>query len=350
MSNTSDHNPNDRFFSSNSLQEDSNSSQTLNTEKSLEQMRREVQELCEQLAGGEYGHNFNSDKWIRSLFFYLKRSDARLFYSTISYYIFEMTDEEYADFSSHMDIVVHQAEQEFHNENLPLNIYKAILKFYDHVTLANQQKLMVDRRSQLLHTEVQHEIKEEVQSGIAAGNKDIISQLVGLVALFTAMSFLVFGGIASLDSIFKSVKRFINLESSVLPVLLVAVAWAFCMMNLLFAFMYFVLRLVKPEQFTIRSEKNVVQRYPVVFLTNYILLVLFVVLLGMWFAKCNGIGLPVFNVVVGHPVITFWGGIGVMLIGFIALGIFLFCSYHSKPRLSTQSEKSTKQSPKHSKS
>ena len=310
-------------------------------------MRREVRELCDQLAGGEYGNNFNSEKWIRSLISYIERPDARLFYSTISYYIFDMKDEKSGDFSSHMDIVVHQAEQEFHDKKLSASNYKAILKFYDHVVLANQQKLMVDRRSQLLHDEVQHEIKEEVQSGIAVGNKDVISQLVGLVALFTAMSFLVFGGIASLDSIFKSVKRFVNLESSVLPILLVAVAWAFCMMNLLFSFMYFVLRLVKPEQFTIRSELNIVQRYPVVFLTNYILLILFVVLFGMWFAKCNGIGSPIFNIVVGHPVITFGAGIGVMLIGFIVLGGFLFLSYRSKPRLVTTSEKTSKESPKH---
>ena len=290
-------------------------------------MRREVRELCDQLAGGEYGNNFNSEKWIRSLISYIERPDARLFYSTISYYIFDMKDEKSGDFSSHMDIVVHQAEQEFHNKNLTANNYKAILKFYDHVVLANQQKLMVDRRSKLLHDEVQHEIKEEVQSGIAVGNKDIISQLVGLVALFTAMSFLVFGGIASLDSIFESVKRFVNLESSVLPVLLVAVAWAFCMMNLLFAFMYFVLRLVKPEQFTIRSEKNMVQRYPVVFLANYILLFLFVLFTAIWFASCYDVALPILNFVINNPLLICILGAVVFIVFFFLLGWHLWAIY-----------------------
>ena len=183
---------------------------------------------------------------------------------------------------------------------------------------------------------LQQDIELEVKTEISNATKDITSQLVGLVALFTAMSFLVFGGIASLGSIFNSVELFVNLESSVLPVLLVAVAWAFCMMNLLFAFMYFVLRLVKPEQFAIRPEKNMVQRYPVVFLTNYILLVLFVVLLGMWFAKCNGIGLPVFNFVVGHSFWSFLIGIIVIIAVLAFLGFCLFQNYHSKPRASKQ--------------
>lgn len=312
-------------------------------------MQLEVKELCEQLAGGGYGINFNSEKWIQSLIAYVERPDSRLLYSTISYFVFDMADEKSADFSSHLGMVVQEAKQRFHNKKISIDSYKAILKFYDHVVLANQQKLMVDQRSKSLHKEVQHEIKEEVQSGIAAGNKDITSQLVGLVALFTAMSFLVFGGIASLDSIFESVKRFVNLESSVLPVLLVAVAWAFCMMNLLFAFMYFVLRLVKPEQFSLSSEKNIVQRYPVVFLTNYILLVLFVVLLAMWFAKCNGIGSPIFNIVVGHPVITFCVGIVIMFKGFKIIGTHLMGSYRSDPRLLIQPEKNQKEPPKHSK-
>ena len=233
-------------------------------------------------------------------------------------------------------VLLEDIESPYEHGQIPF-IPFVVFKFFDEDEpagivrdLKDPQREVNKRRSQSLHKEIQQEIKEEVQSGILIANKDIISQLVGLVALFTAMSFLVFGGIASLDSIFKSVERFVNLESSVLPVLMVAVAWAFCMMNLLLCFMYFVLRLVKPEQFTIRSEQHIVQRYPIVFITNYILLILFAVFFSMWFAKCNGIGLPIFNFVISHSVMTFWIGLLIIIAGLAILGIWLYCSYHSK--------------------
>lgn len=323
--------------------------QALNDEQNISKMIQRVQELCNLLRDGMPDGNFDPNEWIKQIQLYIKDPNTRLLYSAISYSIFEMSEEQYDDCSFHMFNVVQCASQKFSSGEIDLDSYKAILKFFDHIMLANQQQRVIMQKKNALHDEVQHEIKDEVQAGISAANKDITSQLVGLVALFTAMSFLVFGGIASLDSIFKSVERFVNLESSVLPVLLVAIAWAFCMMNLLFGFMYFVLRLVRPEQFTIRSEKNMVQRYPVVFLTNYILLVLFVVLLSMWFAKCNGIGLSIFNFVVGHSFWSFWIGIGVIIIGLMILGACLLWRYNSKPRLLTQSEKTSKESVKHSK-
>ena len=329
-------NSNDFYFSSSKPQESKHQEQILHDEKTIEQMQHGVQSLCSDLLGKEYGQDFNSNMWLDSFLKYISRDDSRLFYSTISYFIFEIDDEKYADLSIHLSSILQEANQRFKDQKIDHQSYKAILKFYDHITLANQQKLMVDRRSQSLHKEIQQEIKEEVKSGILTANTAIISQLVGLVALFTAMSFLVFGGIASLDSIFKSVERFVNLESSVLPVLMVVVAWAFCMMNLLLCFMYFVLRLVKPEQFTIRVEQHIVQRYPIVFITNYILLILFAVFFAMWFAKCNGIGLPIFNFVVSHSVMTFWIGLLIIVAGLAILGIWLYCSYHSKSSPSAQ--------------
>lgn len=303
----------------------------------LNQMQAQILNLCRALDQSVATGQFDCVKWVSELNDYISNSQNRLLYNDISNYIFSKNGREYGSMMTNLETVIdyamgHLRPQAGHPDRQKEILYKAILKFYDHLNLAQKQVEMFDSDRKSLQQDIELEVKTEISNA----TKDITSQLVGLVALFTAMSFLVFGGIASLDSIFQSVERFVNLESSVLPVLLVAIAWAFCMMNLLFGFMYFVLRLVKPEQFSIRPEKNMVQRYPVVFLTNYILLVLFVVLLGMWFAKCNGIGLPVFNFVVGHSFGSFWAGLIVIIVVLAALGICLFLNYHSKPRASKQ--------------
>ena len=298
----------------------------------LNQMQVQILNLCRALDQSVATGQFNCEDWIFELKKYISDSQNRLLYNDISNYIFSKNSREYGSMMTNLDTVIDYAMTYLRPDKENELLYKTILKFYDHLNLAQKQVEMFDSDRKSLQQDIELEVKTEISNA----TKDITSQLVGLVALFTAMSFLVFGGIASLDSIFKSVELFVNLQSSVLPVLLVAVAWAFCMMNLLFSFMYFVLRLVKPEQFAIRPEKNMVQRYPVVFLTNYILLVLFVVLLGMWFAKCNGIGLPVFNFVVGHSFGSFWAGLIVIIVVLAARGICLFLNYHSKPRASKQ--------------
>lgn len=297
----------------------------------LNQMQAQILNLCRELDQSVATGQFDCKKWISELNEYISNSQNRLLYNDLSNYIFSRNGREYVSMMTNLEAVVDYAmtylrPDKNHPDNEKEVLYKTILKFYDHLNLARKQVAMFDSDRKSLQQDIELEVKTEISNA----TKDITSQLVGLVALFTAMSFLVFGGIASLDSIFKSVELFVNLQSSVLPVLLVAVAWAFCMMNLLFSFMYFVLRLVKPEQFAIRPEKNMIQRYPVVFLTNYILLVLFVVLLGMWFAKCNGIGLSVFNFVVGHSFGSFWAGIIVIIAVLAFLGYFLFQNYHGK--------------------
>lgn len=292
----------------------------------LNQMQVQILNLCRALDQSVATGQFDCKQWIFELNNYISTPQNRLLYNDISNYIFSKNSREYGSMMTNLEAVIDYAMTYLRPDKEKELLYKTILKFYDHLNLAQKQVEMFDSDRKSLQQDIELEVKTEISNA----TKDITSQLVGLVALFTAMSFLVFGGIASLDSIFNSVELFVNLESSVLPVLLVAVAWAFCMMNLLFAFMYFVLRLVKPEQFAIRPEKNMVQRYPVVFLTNYILLVLFVVLLGMWFAKCNGIGLPVFNFVVGHSFWSFLIGLIVIIAVLAFLGYFLFQNYHEK--------------------
>ena len=99
-------------------------------------------------------------------------------------------------------------------------------------------------------------------------------------------------------------------------------------MNLLFGFMYFVLRIAKQSPSRAEKQQNIVQRYPVVFLCDFVLLLLFVVLCGSWFAERNGIGQTVFSFFVSdHHEITFIFAIVLIVVFFSHLGCKLYALY-----------------------
>lgn len=117
-------------------------------------------------------------------------------------------------------------------------------------------------------------------------------------------------------------------KNTILPTLIVSVVWAFCLMNLLFGFMYFVLRIAKQSPSQAEKQQNIVQRYPVVFLCDYVLLLLFVVLCGSWFAERNGVGQTVFSFFVcDHREITFIFAIVLIAVFFSYLGCKLYALY-----------------------
>ena len=131
-----------------------------------------------------------------------------------------------------------------------------------------------------------------------------------------------------MDSIFQSLQTTMDDKNTILPTLIVSVVWAFCLMNLLFGFMYFVLRIAKQSPSQAEKQQNIVQRYPVVFLCDYVLLLLFVVLCGSWFAERNGVGQTVFSFFVcDHHEITFIFAIVLIAVFFSSLGYKLYALY-----------------------
>ena len=203
-----------------------------------------------------------------------------------------------------------------------------MLKFYDHSNLAIQQQKLVNKK----RMDLEHEVESILAPKISEITKEMTSQLVGLIGIFTALSFVIFGGISSLDSIFGAVQETLNERQSVLPVLILADAWAFCMMNLLFGFMYFVIRITTLKKPVAEKAANIIQRYPVVFLCNYIILALLVLFSGMWFAEVNAVGKSVFEFFVDskHSTWTFWIFVVLFIVFFGVLGWFLWKWYGSK--------------------
>ena len=284
----------------------------------MDEISSEITDLCKKLNQKSSDGAFDCQAWIDDLERYTKDISNRLIYSKISDYIFEKGEQESATFLSNISSVMIYAASEIRPQSEKQNLYKTIVKFYDHVNLAIKQQAMFGNKIE----DLRQQISSELDPKISGATKDLTSQLIGLVALFTALSFIVFGGISSLDNLLS----YLNAQESVLPSLIIAVAWAFCLMNLLFGFMYFVLRVAKlsPSE---EKEKNLIQQYPIVFLCNYVLLLLFAVFCGMWFAVRNGIGRPIFECAVNHSIWTFFIAIAVFLIAFLCLGRKLWKLY-----------------------
>lgn len=100
---------------------------------------------------------------------------------------------------------------------------KVILKMYDHVNLAKRQY------NELKESDDDFEMKfrKSFQSHQVELTREMSSQLVTLVGIFTAIAFVVFGGISSLDNVFQNGIADIPL----LRVMIIGIVWSLCMIN-----------------------------------------------------------------------------------------------------------------------
>ena len=304
-----------------------------NRAPSASKMQASILELCRLLSYKTSDGAFEAEKWGTQLESYLSNSDGRLMYSSISNYIFNKNEEELTTFETNLDSVLHYVEYKLSKspeDEHSKKLFKAVLKFYDHSNLAIQQQKLVNKK----RLDLEHEVECILTPKIPEITKDMTSQLVGLVSIFTALSFIIFGGISSLDSIFTSMQGTLNEQHSILPILVTAIAWALCLMNLLFGFMYFILQITHLPKPINENAHNIVQRYTVVFLCNYILFAFLILFSGMWFAERNGIGKKFFNlVVINGSEFTFWIFLILFSVFFFLLGLFLLNLYHRKRTL-----------------
>lgn len=285
----------------------------------LQNMISDTTHLCTQL--NRSTETFKPEEWMDELKKYLDRYH-RLLYSSISNYIFGLHSNKNIDIlSSNFDKVVsYVMRHEVATENdgsvkfSPEGI--TALKFYDHINLAKHQFNLISEKE----GQVEVIIDRKLEPALAQSAKELTSQLVGLVAIFTALSFIVFGGITSLDNIMVALS---NRDFAVLPVLIVTLAWGFCVVNLLFAFMYFTLRIVG---FTSKDDpppkKNIVKRHPLFFLSNYLILSALLICIGAWSAKQTGVGSEVYDCALTHNTRTFWFFFFVIA-GVIAIGAYI---------------------------
>ena len=105
---------------------------------------------------------------------------------------------------------------------------KAIIKIWDHINLAQQQYRTLREGEEEHLKRIDQKLKPETEKII----KEVNAQMLTMVTIFTALAFLVFGGISSLDNIFSSVGL------PLLKAMAIGAVWGLCILNLIFVFLF----------------------------------------------------------------------------------------------------------------
>ncbi|MCI8639687.1 MAG: hypothetical protein HFG41_11295 [Coprococcus sp.] len=296
-----------------------------------DEMSEKVTEICNWLIIDS--NKFEDEKVFNMIFQYIK-AYKRLLYSQISNVVYacfnEHTPEEASNklgtmISNIEKIVAYTGTQQYKDKKEKTkrpeeraayeDTEKALIKIWDHVNLAQTQY------SGLKQTD--EEYKRKFDKSITPFKEELVrdmnAQLLTMVSIFTALAFLVFGGISSLGSIFS------NHELPLLKVIIIGCVWGICLLNLIFVFLFCIGKMTGLNFKSNREpDANIVQKYPIVWWSDLIILtILFGTLwtyyirkekMDSWFiAWCRSFRQGVV-----------WFGYGVIAIVFIAVSIVLF--------------------------
>ncbi len=110
---------------------------------------------------------------------------------------------------------IEKAKKDKNEEEIKLlkDTSKAIVKIWDHVNLAQNQYSVLSqtddeyrKKFDELMSPVQDKINNEMRTNMADLSRSMSEQLLSLVGIFTALAFLLFGGISSLENIFSGIQ------------------------------------------------------------------------------------------------------------------------------------------------
>lgn len=251
---------------------------TISSVDFIQKMEKEMDEICKMLS--EETKSFKAEDFFARINKYVVNNE-RLLYTHITNYIFLLSEEQFGILQSNLDSVIQYMGTMEMNGNAPENedadaererTQKTIIKIWDHVNLARKQYIL------FCHKDEDYEkiVDEKMEMAEAKISKEMNIQLISLVAIFTALSFLVFGGISSLDNIFSGVQ-----DIPIIKLLIIGCIWCFCIMNPIFTFMFFVAKITK---LSVRStddvNANIIKKYPLVWWSNYV--IISVLCLGCW--------------------------------------------------------------------
>ena len=144
-------------------------------------------------------------------------------------------------------------------------------------------------------------------------------QFISLIAIFTALSFLVFGGISSLDNLFSDVGHV-----PVLELMIVGCIWSVCISNLVFVFIFLVAKLTKLNiKSTDREGATLSQRYPFFVWSNFLLMLILAICCWLYFIDYADAGSWLLLLTKDNSMLSIIVGISGIGISFGILAAFL---------------------------
>lgn len=281
----------------------------------IRKMENAMDALCELLAGDS--KTFDAKAFFDRLHEYIYQED-RLLYTNITNYIFALNSEEkFGIMQTNLDNVIRyiysdQFENDYpwkashKNQRNPYERTKrTVLKLWDHMNLAKRQIATFNMKDEDYSKIVDEKMK------IAANelSKEVNGQLISLVGIFTALSFLVFGGISSLDNIFAGSK-----DIPIIKLIIIGLIWGFCIMNLVFVFMFFVSKLT---ELSIKSSTdinaNLVQKYPLIWWCNLVLVGMLAISCWLYYVSSEELSTGIYKLLKQHETVYTIAGTGIIL-------------------------------------
>lgn len=169
---------------------------------------------------------------------------AKILYSELSSFILdEKKDEIIQTVRENLSRISSFMDNEYLNKKIEIDSYRFWLKYKDHCELAILQRKHYHISIGEIEKEAKISALESVKQETDRIQKELTSQLIGLVSIFTALSFVVFGGINILSSILENVKL-----ASITRLVCTGLLWTLCMSILFFIFVRFILKIMKPEE------------------------------------------------------------------------------------------------------
>lgn len=247
----------------------------INEKDTTQEMVERVNKYCYSLF--DDSNEFNRVSVFDDILDYIENYD-RILYAPISNTIYACYDEHdvkeaekmIGTMNSNIEAVVaYTRSQEFEerknnakNKALYDDARKAILKIWDHANLAQQQYSVLKQTDEEYKKKFNSSI-EPIKDNIA---KDLNAQLLTMVSIFTALAFLIFGGISSLDNILS------NPELPLLKLMIIGGVWGLCILNLVFVFLFCVGKMTKLNlKSTEDKDATIFQKYPVVWWSNFVI-------------------------------------------------------------------------------
>lgn len=314
-------------FTKQDNQTNDNSLKVNNDVRSLEKMHEEINMICAKLSVSST--SFNKSETYTLIGNYIKKY-KRWLYSDVSTYLFGCDEKSLSAYISNLDQIYEYAflqlsqcstEESIEHEDCQQNAL-AIEKLWDHSNLAQTQNQQLHDSDDTFAAR----FKNNLIPFKAEFSKEMNMQFISLIAIFTALSFIVFGGISSLDNILEGAGNV-----PILDLILVACVWSLGIVNLVFVFIFMVAKLTKLSIKSSDKEGDTLSmRYPFFVWTNYFLTFILSFSGWLYYIDYANAGSWFLNISHNYSFVTSMFGIGVILIIFICLAVVLL-----KPRKST---------------
>ncbi len=303
-----------------------------------EQLQNEMAKFCDSLM-------LNAEEFDESKIFELLRgyilNHERILYTPISNKIYACYDEQPEDADQLLDnmisnaglLVTYSHTLDIQNKSSGTSkedksykdTSKSLLKIWDHINLAKQQYSVLKQSDAEFQDKFMKKFNADVRPEMDKMSKDLNSQLLSMVAIFTALAFLIFGGISSLDNLFS------DMSISISRLMILGSIWGLGIMNIVFVFLFCVGKMTQVNFKSNQSEDaTIFQRYPVVWWCNYFMA--FILALSCWLhALSSNNGLVWFynNIKCSSQIVSSVGT-GIIIGLFILLARWLYCRTKSK--------------------